>query len=94
MELLAVILMVASAAAGWAARRVVAASVGRAIAVLGAVAALGALAVLAAAVWGWGPLGAWAAGRAAVILLGVAVLTLPFGVSVSWGRTSGGSGAG
>lgn len=63
-------------------------TIGRVFLALGLGALILALAVLGLTVVGWGPFGAWTAGPTAVVLLGVAALALPFGLTVSWGRTS------
>lgn len=52
-----------------------------------------ALVVLGLTVVGWGPLGAWTAGLVAVLLLGMAGAAVPFGLTVSCGRSSSGSDA-
>ena len=51
--------------------------------------ALGIL-ILALAVLGWGPLGTWSAGLAAVILFALAGLALPFSVGASLGQRRAG----
>lgn len=46
-----------------------------------------ALTLLSLTVLGRASLGTWAVARASVIFFGVALLALPFGLSVSWGRS-------
>lgn len=82
MELAVPLLVVLSAVAGFVLRNSVSQVVGRVLLAMGVGAFVLGIAVLGMTVVGWMPLGAWTAGLTAVILLGLAVLILPFAVAV------------
>jgi hypothetical protein len=88
LELGFLFVVVVSAGAGLVLRTKVSLTVGRVFLALGFGALILALVVLGLTLVGWGPLGVWTAGLVSVVLLGVAALALPFGLTVSWGRSS------
>ena len=86
------VVVAVSAGAGLVLRKKVSLKVGRVSLALGLGAFVLAVAVLWVTIIGWGPLDAWTAGLAAVVLLGVASLALPFALAVTLGRSSAESG--